>query len=54
LPIVATLEIFHVPALEFDARVRNLFQRHDVAGGAWLSNTAATNYLTVKDNSRLF
>lgn len=26
---------------------RSLFQRHDIAGGAWLSNTAATNYMAV-------
>jgi hypothetical protein len=26
---------------------RNLFTRHDVAGGAWLSNAASTNYMAV-------
>jgi hypothetical protein len=26
---------------------RNLFARHDVSGGAWLSNVASTNYLAV-------
>lgn len=54
LPFFAMLENFSLPALELDAWLRNLFERHDVAGGAWLSNTAATNYLTVKDDSRLF
>ena len=29
------------------ANCRNLFARHDVSGGAWLSNVASTNYLAV-------
>jgi hypothetical protein len=30
-----------------DEDCRNLFLRHDVAGGAWLSNAASTNYMAV-------
>ncbi len=29
-------------------RCRNLFVRHDVSGGSWLSNTASSNYMAVR------
>jgi hypothetical protein len=42
----------YVCTVEVTLNVRNLFERHDVAGGAFLSDTATTNYMTVQRNVR--